>query len=860
MAFLKLTFNEDETLGIQAPENPQNDFPKIAASQNPEQDLSDIVWVDYDFIDGFYWEIDSDQRMLVLKEGKGKKRLLQPKQAFKKFTKIIQINDDTFAELEAGRSFQTAIPLSEDLCKKFNLPFKQTGPSPASGVSRSTSASSSSSSGSYSSQSNTAADSSENSANAEKSPASRTTLPHPSQMESIDLFGVSTSPEIRSEQLAPHANPNFNRSAVQLSDSQNSDNSARQKALIDPQFTAAEISEIENTVKARVKKLAPRLPDAHKLVETTVLKNNTVLSIGVPISDSHNNVSNIEFSVSKQGVQSEEFIGISFFECMAAAYLKLLENGSKKLPVVVKLNPDKFPPEINILTEPMASQVKSQIIEVFLKCSKQQNIPAGGLTEDQIIVRILKNNTLQNRSRTSSTDSTNQSNSANAQNNKKNKELRLDDDTEAKNQKLNAKEIFIGKNGNPPVNYYRLNVNNKLKKAAAEVKPISQNPIFNERVYVSTRDAYAKFEQCKDDDVYYAETILEFTKPGERVALPSLSTQDKIQFIQCNKQLKLEYCKEQDLYYVTQLGNDFRSKLPISFVVKASNPCKATNKSPDNDKTITDHFINLQFDDCGNVIKNKSFDELNKLAPYELFNKLTAFCQHFEPGKLSHKPTDDIDKLNTIISERKGVCRHRALAFAALADAFDKFDYRVVSNGVHAFVEVSEKGKNTFQSICLGGADVDLQLEKLPKKREVLFTSEDLDHSIASAGTRTDPQDRHNHELRQFALTINSHFQADQRNPHSADCGRCQEFHHTATNTFRLLSENNPKNYIVAILRKLFAQDGQSGNFAGNPLSLFRSTLATNPSAQPSCATQARESEQLRPPSAQTLGSKVAQS
>ena len=96
-------------------------------------------------------------------------------------------------------------------------------------------------------------------------------------------------------------------------------------------------------------------------------------------------------------------------------------------------------------------------------------------------------------------------------------------------------------------------------------------------------------------------------------------------------------------------------------------------------------------------------------------SNLIRFFQSFESSPLSSQSIDDMNKqrpdnagllldqnkLNAIISEKKGICRHRAFAFAWIANSWG-YNTRIVVNEVHAFIEIFYQ--NHWYPVELGGS------------------------------------------------------------------------------------------------------------------------------------------------------------
>ena len=89
---------------------------------------------------------------------------------------------------------------------------------------------------------------------------------------------------------------------------------------------------------------------------------------------------------------------------------------------------------------------------------------------------------------------------------------------------------------------------------------------------------------------------------------------------------------------------------------------------------------------------------------------LLRYFREFMPGDLSRNPVSHIDTLKLILNEKKGICRHRAFAFALLARHLG-YRVRIVMNEVHAFIEMERDGH--WFPLELGGAASSITVRNL---------------------------------------------------------------------------------------------------------------------------------------------------
>jgi len=83
---------------------------------------------------------------------------------------------------------------------------------------------------------------------------------------------------------------------------------------------------------------------------------------------------------------------------------------------------------------------------------------------------------------------------------------------------------------------------------------------------------------------------------------------------------------------------------------------------------------------------------------WQVLAKLVRWFRGFEPGPLPPGRFTDDPHLATALS-RRGVCRHRALAFVITSQAVG-LPARYVTNEAHAFAEVWIPGRGWRRSSC----------------------------------------------------------------------------------------------------------------------------------------------------------------
>ena len=90
---------------------------------------------------------------------------------------------------------------------------------------------------------------------------------------------------------------------------------------------------------------------------------------------------------------------------------------------------------------------------------------------------------------------------------------------------------------------------------------------------------------------------------------------------------------------------------------------------------------------------------------------LIRFFQSFTSDYLEQdeqQPTTGESLLTSILTQKKGLCRHRAILFTLVAQAWG-YHARIAANEVHAFVEIQHKGR--WYPVELGGSASSLTIE-----------------------------------------------------------------------------------------------------------------------------------------------------
>lgn len=270
---------------------------------------------------------------------------------------------------------------------------------------------------------------------------------------------------------------------------------------------------------------------------------------------------------------------------------------------------------------------------------------------------------------------------------------RMPDANTQSSARLGGQQIFkYKKNEHPYPSKYRLkiynHVNNKFEFKTNENKGI--NKIAN---VMNLTDVEGEYEsKYRHLDNYFLARIEVDPNQTDWIPLPSLSIKENIlpEWIHIFAPVRgqLGYCKEEQLYYL-KLDDLINQKVTVSFMLEAD----LFHKNVMSAKAISlpekEMLCQLQFHKDGYLIKNNGYYFLMKLMPRDRIQLLVNFFNHFTDKPLLNNPVVNVDIINAIIAHEAGVCRHRSMAFIALAKELGLCDVWMVENSVHAFIEIN---------------------------------------------------------------------------------------------------------------------------------------------------------------------------
>ncbi|MCL9685148.1 hypothetical protein [Legionella maioricensis] len=207
-----------------------------------------------------------------------------------------------------------------------------------------------------------------------------------------------------------------------------------------------------------------------------------------------------------------------------------------------------------------------------------------------------------------------------------------------------------------------------------------------------------------------------FLKPAlnQWLQLPALSMNDKlVNYAVDHPDFQLKKDEGSGYYFIK-----FNKRVESCLVNYLLSPGYTNNEVIGKGGVPQEHMewiSKLVFASKGQIVDCDEYQKLLKLDAPTRLQALTSFCRFKEASASQDIEGNTIDVLNGLIKERRGVCRHRAQLFAALAKAFE-IDAQVIRNDVHAFVRVNNENRSF--TLDLGGGDahlIRLPMPEVPK-------------------------------------------------------------------------------------------------------------------------------------------------
>ncbi len=199
---------------------------------------------------------------------------------------------------------------------------------------------------------------------------------------------------------------------------------------------------------------------------------------------------------------------------------------------------------------------------------------------------------------------------------------------------------------------------------------------------------------------------------NEWIPLPSLTVADRLTAILTHPEIKftLAYNDKDKFYYIQPEKPLKDSPFTVSFTIESFlSPTKRVPVGKFNDEYY-EQISNLTFNSEGKLEKNAAFDFFSALSPDRQLSALTwYFRQPSRKEVPASREERGIALVNHIIRYNPGGCRHRCMAFMALAREFN-LPTEMINNDIHSYVEVTLNGQR--EKADLGGRRA--QVEKIP--------------------------------------------------------------------------------------------------------------------------------------------------
>jgi len=302
---------------------------------------------------------------------------------------------------------------------------------------------------------------------------------------------------------------------------------------------------------------------------------------------------------------------------------------------------------------------------------------------------------------------------------------------------LNAREIFLGDDV-PPVNYYRLQVLNRLfeENGKVELRHFMQNTSGKPRD-IASFDNDVKIDV--EGDVRYGEIPMRITLDWQPI--PSLTPYDKI----------IALAAEGDLEILESVGT--------------TNSCYIRSKTHD-DLTVTlkmnivqDYSERLNFDrplptseSAEQFIRSIRFQQNQGpiqiprgISEAELVGAIVNLLRTFH----EIDPNDDVlaaalknaksdyEVFNLRLENHVGICCDRSMLFMMFVNRLG-LTANYLSNDAHAFIEYLIDDR--WHQVCVGGGKCDVQIKKLPYLKKFKVKINDISSAIIDTSKLFKPQ------------------------------------------------------------------------------------------------------------------------
>lgn len=293
----------------------------------------------------------------------------------------------------------------------------------------------------------------------------------------------------------------------------------------------------------------------------------------------------------------------------------------------------------------------------------------------------------------------------------------VDLDTEFRPKtKLDARQYIFSVNANqlpPAVNDYRLEVYDDLQLNESNInnpfilghkEPVQLTLLKNGQI-TPYDPIDAKAIAAKDPNFTYYIGKKHLLARGKWQPLPSLSAQEVITHYNVEpkgQNVEFAYSASENLYYA-RLSGEGREQVELNYLFKE--PVQKNALLKEIQEWIT-YLLDFFY-------KSKNFDALKKIK------KNAMYCNNFISGSIDVKyNATAAEKLEALVTQGKGVCRHRAVAFKELMRReCPELPVRIINNDCHAFVEI--KIGKTWSVFDLGGGPAELFIDGKPANEKM---------------------------------------------------------------------------------------------------------------------------------------------
>ncbi len=286
---------------------------------------------------------------------------------------------------------------------------------------------------------------------------------------------------------------------------------------------------------------------------------------------------------------------------------------------------------------------------------------------------------------------------------------------------LKSKQVFYLKSGTsyPIEAFYRVHVfNNAIindNEVLLCVSGETHLPYVKTKFYTKEDiDLFYKAHES-EPDLYFGKMIMTFDSYNPQ-PLVGLSRADELIGLATlpHADFDITYNVEENLYYIKPKNLDNCHTYSISYLLSANKPMYVeVNDAKDAviDANDIQALTQICFSSDGSVNQAEAIKRIKSYTQDQRIELLMAFTSGFEDELLNSDVKNGLDILNSVIKERKGVCRHRAIIFKMLATVLDVKDVNIVESDTHAFVEV--KHGDQWVTHNLGGRLSNIQHESL---------------------------------------------------------------------------------------------------------------------------------------------------